>query len=279
MRVTRKNISQLLGRMGEHFLLAAKFTFVVLGMLFVIAASILPLRRWLVAQNIVSDDIVNDAIAVAFLLNLVLFSLVYRRLIALHKAVKPSDQGQDLIEGGVGMAYPELLKTLKAVRSQREKSLTILGLTLATAGPMLYAWKEHLRGWKINLYCLDPRSVSANSDEIPRGWANKCQSMIDDLSERANELRQMGIDLGLKTYSMFPGVFGFCVDNGDIFVGIAHWDVTPLGATLAEPVHFYECFRSGDNSARANCYRQLFGSWLSAAECHLVNRDALLPRL
>jgi hypothetical protein len=274
MKRNLHDIGEWIGQFGERLVIFVKSTVVLIGMIFLIGVSIQPLRRLLISRNVLVDDVVNEAIGVAFLLSLILMTLVYKRLSALQAAVKPGVPSQEIILGGVGTAYPSLLESIRSVKSGDEKTLSILGLTLSTAWPMIHAWKEHLRGWTVTLYCLDPEHIKSNPDHLSRTWANKSQAVIDDFNENSRALHESGIRLTLKTYAMFPGIIGFRIGTGDILVAIGHWEITGARAKVAEPVHFYQWFRHADYSARAACYRQMFASWFSAVERFVVRPNS-----
>jgi hypothetical protein len=148
---------------------------------------------------------------------------------------------------------------------EHERSLTVLGLTMYFTWPILERWIEHgdLRGWKLRLFILSPDYLRGNSSFKP-GWAGLSENFANQISQQVESLRGQGVTLDLRRYPVLPGLHGYQLGNGELFISFGRWD--PADGKAANPNYFYEHFSAGDVSERAQQYRMLFDNWVQHLE-------------
>ena len=267
-------MGSIVGRWAERAVTFCKALFLAIASLLLVASAIAPVRKRLQALGVFDDEVMNEAIGIAFILTVALMELIYRqmkqmkRMLAAGRA--PLANGSEVLKGGVGNVYPHLLDTVRKANSRGEHSLEVLGLTLYTAWPQVEAWvaANELNGWTIVLHSLAPNFVQSNS-ELPATWAPQSQGMIESIrafvDARKDELGRRKIALSVNAYAGFPAVHGFRVGR-EILISFSQWNSQTATPKLDTPTYFYERFGPDDQSHRAEAYRSLFANWISHAE-------------
>lgn len=182
----------------------------------------------------------------------------------------------NIIPGGVNYVYDEMEKIIKECmsrpRSPRQKfTFEVLGLNLFTAWPRTHAHllNNNFSGWNIYLYCLSPDFIRSNNDTISRDWATEVESKISEIkrfvTSNSQKLHERDISLSLISYSHFPAIHGFRINDADILFSIVDWTSDNLIADPSEQHHFYRYVASSEASPRAHLYRSLFKSWIDRA--------------
>ena len=177
----------------------------------------------------------------------------------------------DPILGGVNTVYPKLREIVARYPHRRKTKCTleVLGLNLFTAWPHIqgYLNDPNFSGWCIYLYCLNPKFIQDNKDTIPEGWAKEAENKINEInkykSARARDLQERSVSIDLVSYSHFPAIHGFRINNADILLSAIDWGEDNLIADPTAPRHFYRFFAASDQSLEAEVFRGLFENWIN----------------
>lgn len=240
-----------------------------------------PVRGWLVQHGVLKDvdGVVGMALVVTIFI-LVSFDQRLARTEARLASFSPAASSR-IFQGGVSTIYSVLNETLQGLGPEAatgDKTLDVLGLTLFTVWPIALQPRlvdGSLRDWKVNVYCLSPDFVEANS-YFSRDWVMQSQAQLTTIQAFAQEktsiMNGFGTKLSVSKYSFFPAVHGFKTGAGHLFISFIHW--LPSAERLETPLQFYEVFLPSDKSMRASVYRALFDNWIARAQ-----RDAAAGRI
>jgi hypothetical protein len=159
--------------------------------------------------------------------------------------------------------YDALLSSAERISAPGEKCLEVLALTLYSAWPTLSFWlqSDAAKGWDLRLITLAP---DADTSWIPRDWPAESGANIaaaEQFARRPDTVRR-GIALAVSTYDFPPGVHGFRLGNGDVFVSYVHWDEDGL---IGKSGFTYQLVSHTDVSPEADATRELFDNWLRRA--------------
>jgi hypothetical protein len=227
-----------------------------------------PVRKWMETRGYLNAELVVAVVGLAL-------AVVLRSLLELEKKVDAltSSQTQTLVTGGVARVYQQLEEICDSYARRRwsttprARTLEVLGLTLYTAWPKIRGFLEDARyvRWKIDLYGLDPDFVRGRPETFPGKWATDVETRLAEIrqfaEERADDLWERRIALGLKTYAHFPALHGFLIERSDLVYAVSQWG----RETLEDPYQFYEYFPAADSSPRAEEHRGRFKNWLDRA--------------
>lgn len=237
--------------------------------IFVILWVVSPIRDYLIAIKIFTTESYIGFVTSISILSVGLLWLLNQKISTLDKtienAVERTLNGKDIIiKNGTQDIYSIFDKIILLSETKNNNNLDIIGSTLYTAWPHIHPWllKETTVNWKINLFLLDPLYIEQNSTLIDNSWKNTSENIIKQIKNvkdiYQNDFFQRNVIINLFTYSYFPTIRGFKI-NDNILLTFSHWSRDGL---TDYPHYFYECFKSKDNSIRAECYKDLYNNTL-----------------
>ena len=158
----------------------------------------------------------------------------------------------------------KLEQVIKHTETPEHRTLSIIGLTMLFAWPVLDRWLEAedrsmLRGWKVRLYIISPEFVRA-TPSLNHAWEDQARFHAEQIEARIPEAADLGVELSLVRYPVVPAIHGFVVGSGELFISFTWWD-TKKGV-LDGPRQFYDHFGPEDLSERARQFRALFANHL-----------------
>jgi hypothetical protein len=85
------------------------------------------------------------------------------------------------------------------------------------------------------------------------------------VQQYAADLQRRHLSVSFVSYSHFPAIHGFRINNADILFSTIDWNAGNLVADPTESRHFYQFVSASNTSLPAHHYRLLFKSWIDRA--------------
>jgi len=163
--------------------------------------------------------------------------------------------------------YPALIERAERIRSSKERTLDVLGMTLYTAWPSLCFWLERMdtANWHVRLAAMDDPAGKLDY-WVPERWKEQSKANLEAIRAIAEEpaLIQRGIAIEAYGYDFLPAVHGFRLGNGDVFISVLLWQ--PDGKLGYAPRPYsYLLVPGTDQTDAAHAYRMIFDAWFTRA--------------
>lgn len=278
---TVSTLKYLLGLLKKVELFVETYV-VLIGAILLMLWLIEPIRIYLTNNLHISQETIVTIIGLFLFVFWRLFVEFDSKLNSLSLQVNEitrSTASDYLIPGGLKNVYVKLEdvieECLSKPRATTDKcTYENLGLTLLTSWPQIY---RHLidpdfSRWDIRLYCLSPNFIQSNEDTILPYWEQEVNDKIEEIKRyvknNATSLQSRHLSLSLVSYSHFPAVHGFRINDADILFSSIDWN-SSSGNRVAEPIqprHFYQFVSASNTSLSAHHYRLLFKSWIDRAD-------------
>ncbi|MBO9534854.1 MAG: hypothetical protein J7513_17915 [Solirubrobacteraceae bacterium] len=164
--------------------------------------------------------------------------------------------------------YRMLKVRAAAVKRKSDKQLDILGLTLFSAWPQLQFFLERdaTREWNIRIATLSP---DADLATVPSGWLEESASNARQIAEF--NARHADNELDVAFYSFQPGLHGFRLGNGDLFIAFIRWD----GTELSKKGFQYQYLPAERTDKLAVALRDGFDNWFTQARAGVAKQQAV----
>lgn len=164
-----------------------------------------------------------------------------------------------------GGMYQMLLARADEIKRPQQRTIDVLGLTLFSAWPYLRFWleREGSAGWRIRFATL-AADASSVVGVVPDDWPDESARNSAEIRRYAQlrAVRDRRHSLEVVEYDFPPGVHGFRLGNGDVFLSVLRWQDD---GRLGKPGFTYEFVPCNDDSAAADAYRELFENWFARA--------------
>lgn len=162
-------------------------------------------------------------------------------------------------------AMYELLKArADEIKKQEDRHIDVIGLTLFSAWIHLRFWlyRDGCTDWTIRFTTL-AENTTRTFGLVPEDWPSESAGNRDEIRQYADRQSTKSRRHKLKVieYDFVPGVHGFRLGNGDVFVGSVRWEEN---GRLSKDFT-YEFIPGNDDSYRANAHRELFDNWFTRA--------------
>lgn len=162
--------------------------------------------------------------------------------------------------------YHALVGRMRNASRISERRLDVLGLTLFSAWPTIYfnLQQREFTDWTIRMATISPKAVDA-ARWLPEDWLPESGENVKAVMKFAQDpgLQKRNIALEILLYDFVPGVHGFRLGNGDIYISNLLWQGDGL---LGKPGFSYEFIPHGETGPSAEAYRELFNNWFTRAE-------------
>lgn len=166
--------------------------------------------------------------------------------------------------------YQFMLKRADGITSRRKRQLDVLGLTLYSAWPTISFWLQQttLRDWTIRFATLKSSGSAAHA-WVPDDWPSESAANVSAIRKfvESASLEQRRISIEIAEYDFVPGIHGFRLGNGDVFISSLLWQED---RRLGKPGFSYEYVPASDDSVGAIALRRLFDNWFDRAMHHAV---------
>lgn len=230
--------------------------------------AIAPVRERFMAYGLFDEESLLPLFELLIILTLLTLASIH---VSLRRVAAHVDQllapQSTMIVGGAMHVYKPLLDAVRNT-PPKQRTLDVLCLTGNHAWPQISSWvsQAETSRWTIRLFCLSPTFI-AEDKRVPSAWVDHAKSTFSGVQEFVNrhsqDLQRRRVAISVHLYDSFPGVHGFSVGNGCLFVSCVHWHSNDK---LADPLQQYEGFSAADRSGRADAYRMLFQNWLAHTE-------------
>jgi hypothetical protein len=160
--------------------------------------------------------------------------------------------------------YAALSEKARAIADPDQRTLDVLGMTLYSAWPALsfMLQRPEINNWTIRLATLSKDAVSPRQ-WIPDDWpAESAANVRQVYAFAAHQGRDHGHRFEVIEYWFTPGVHGFRLGNGDLFISVLFWQED---GRLGKPGFTYDYVPSHDVSPGAAAMRSLFANWFERA--------------
>lgn len=193
----------------------------------------------------------------------VMLLVIYVELRRGARASRRSDGHDGFYEDPRDM-YDDMLRRMAMVRKSDHKSIDVLGLTLYSAWPQFSFWlqNEDVSDWSVRAAVLDP---DVEVPAVSSAWSVEARGKIEAIERFASrrEIVRRRISIDVRTYAFTPGVHGFRLGNGDVYLSVVHWDDD--GDVVASEGISYQYVAAADRRPSAEGTRRLFDSWFAQA--------------
>lgn len=161
--------------------------------------------------------------------------------------------------------YPFVVERALSIEDLGQRTLDVLGITLYTAWTSLKFWvmRPETTDWTVRMAAVMDRT-SAMSPWIPGLWQKEAEIHLEDIFETAQlrDVTARRIQLRPYAYDFVPGVHGYRLGNGDLFISFLRWQAD---GRLGKHGYTYEYISGEEQSASATSFRELFDSWFERA--------------
>jgi hypothetical protein len=218
-----------------------------------------PVRKVLERYVTLDADFYAWVVAGMFVVTLAILRQLETVVTQILSKVSVEPQAPALV-ANVSDVLRDIELAMRRVQSPEHRNLTVIGLTMLYAGPVLQRWLRTedtavLRGWRIRVYMLSAEFLRRD-DYFDPSWAQTADTYASQIRALITDAADNGVDLSLVSYPLRPALHGFLLGNGDLFISFCWWDVKQ--GVVSQPQHFYDHFGPEDLSERAQQYRALF---------------------
>ncbi|WP_222982484.1 hypothetical protein [Flagellimonas meishanensis] len=177
-------------------------------------------------------------------------------------------------EGTDGI-YKSVNEEMKKRKILTDKvTIDIIGYTLYSVQPKIIEWKKMglLKNIEINICHLDPSFIE-NNEQFDKTWSTHLKMYLKSIGifikDNELELRNNKVKFNFYPYKHNPGVHGFRLSNGSLFMSFANWD----GGIIEQPTNsVFVHLRPNENSQMAFRMRLLFRNWLEKSKSYAFKR-------
>lgn len=170
--------------------------------------------------------------------------------------------------------YTALSEKAKAIQDAQQRKIDVVGMTLYSAWPVLsfLLARPDMHNWTVRLATIAPDAVAPLA-WVPDDWTSESKANIKQIQTFAERQgAEHGHRLEVIEYDFVPGVHGFRLGNGDVFVSVLLWQED---GRLGKPGFTYEYVPWDDPSSAAASARNLFDNWFErAVRCAESRREA-----
>jgi hypothetical protein len=199
-----------------------------------------------------------QAVVITLLLTTVLLELR-----ELARTIRRDDAGPQHFD--TGQMYDTLKARADAIKKREHRRIDVLGLTLFSAwihiGP-IWLDRDGCVDWTIRFATL-AKDAKSTGTMVPDDWLEESAGKAAQIRKYAQlpATKQRRHSIEVVEYDFVPGVHGFRLGNGDLFVSCVRWQEDgKLGKQFT-----YEFIPCNDVSFRADAYRALFENWFNRA--------------